>query len=88
LTYHVLVGRRAEKSLRRRVSPERAAQIRRAIDRLAEEPRPHGAVKMRGTGGLEDWRVRVGDYRIVYRVDDEARRVLVLRVGHRGSVYE
>jgi mRNA interferase RelE/StbE len=42
---------------------------------------------MRGTGGAEDWRVRVGDYRILYRVDDEAKEVLVLEVGHRGSVY-
>ncbi len=41
---------------------------------------------MRGTGNLEDWRVRVGDYRIVYRVDDEAREVLILAVGHRGRV--
>ncbi len=42
---------------------------------------------MRGTGSLENWRVRVGDYRIVYRVDDETREVLILAVGHRGSVY-
>jgi len=42
---------------------------------------------MRGTGEQEEWRVRVGDYRIVYRVDDEARAVVILAVGHRGSVY-
>lgn len=54
---------------------------------LAEDPRPDGARKMRGTGEQEEWRVRVGDYRVVYRVDDEALKVLVLAVGHRGSVY-
>ena len=62
-------------------------RVDRAIDGLAEDPRPRGAVKMRGTGKLEDWRIRVGDYRIVYRVDDEAREVLILAVGNRGSVY-
>jgi mRNA interferase RelE/StbE len=87
LRYRVVVGRQAEKSLRRRVAPERAGQIRRAIEDLAEDPRPRGAVKMRGTGEQEEWRVRVGNYRIIYRVDDEAREVVVLVVGHRGSVY-
>ncbi len=43
---------------------------------------------MRGTGAREEWRIRVGDYRIVYRVDDEAREVVILAVGHRGSVYD
>ena len=87
MSYRVVVGRSAEKSLRKRIPPERAAQIRRAIDELAEDPRPRGGAKMRGTGNLEDWRIRVGDYRVVYRVDDEAREVLILAVGHRGSVY-
>lgn len=63
---------------------DRLLQAARA---LAEDPRSRASVKMRGTGSLEDWRVRVGDYRIVYRVDDEAREVLILAVGHRGSVY-
>jgi mRNA interferase RelE/StbE len=42
---------------------------------------------MRGTGIKEEWRIRIGDYRVVYRVDDEAREVLILAVGHRGGVY-
>jgi mRNA interferase RelE/StbE len=87
LSYRIVVARPAEKSLRRRVSPERAGQVRRTIAGLAETPRPRGAVKMRGTGEEEEWRVRVGDYRIVYRVDNEAQEVVILVVGHRGSVY-
>ena len=87
MIYRVLVGRPAERSLRRRVPPRRAAQIRQAIDDLAANPRSRGAIKMRGTREREEWRVRVGDYRIVYRVDDEAREVIILAVGHRGSVY-
>ncbi len=62
-------------------------RLLQAVRALAEDPRPRAAAKMRGTGRLEDWRVRVGDYRIVYRVDDVAREVLILAVGHRGSVY-
>lgn len=42
---------------------------------------------MRGTGEREEWRVRVGEYRIIYRVDDQEREVIILAVGHRGSVY-
>jgi mRNA interferase RelE/StbE len=87
LSYRITVGRAAEKSLRRRIPPERAPQIRRTIDSLAADPRPRGSVKMRGTGEQEDWRVRVGDYRVVYRVNDETREVIVLTVGHRGGIY-
>ena len=87
MSYRVVVGRSAEKSLRRRVSPERTPQIRQAMEGLTEDPRPRGAIEMRGTGEQEEWRVRVGDYRVVYRVDEEAQEVIVLAVGHRGSVY-
>ncbi len=87
MNYHIVVGRAAEKALRGRIPPERAPQIRQTIRSLAVDPRPRNAVKMRGTGEREEWRVRVGDYRIVYRVDDEAKEVIVLAVGHRGSVY-
>ena len=62
-------------------------RVLQAVTDLADDPRPSGAIKMRGTGEQEEWRVRVGDYRIIYRVDDEAREVIVLAVGHRGSVY-
>lgn len=87
MNYRIVVGRAAEKALRRRIPPQRAPQIRQTIRSLADEPRPRGAAKMRGTGEQEEWRVRVGDYRLVYRVDDEAQEVIVLAVGHRGSVY-
>jgi mRNA interferase RelE/StbE len=54
------------------------------IDRLAAEPRPHGSTKL---AGRSDYRVRVGDWRIVYEVDDERRRVVVIRIAHRSDVY-
>lgn len=59
-------------------------RVGEAIDGLAAEPRPRGAVKL---AGRDDFRIRVGDYRIVYAVDDKKRLVLVARIAHRREVY-
>ncbi len=59
-------------------------RIRAAVDGLAGEPRPAGAVKL---AGRDDFRIRVGDYRIVYAIDDRDRVVLVARIAHRREVY-
>lgn len=59
-------------------------RIGAAIDALAAHPRPHGALRL---AGRDDFRVRVGDYRIVYAVDDAERVVLVARIAHRREVY-
>jgi mRNA interferase RelE/StbE len=57
----------------------------RAIDALANDPRPAGRVKLHGA---EDaWRIRVGDYRIIYSIEDGKLLILVLRIGHRREVY-
>ncbi len=71
---------RAFRRLRGRVRD----RIESAIDGLAAEPRPHGAVKL---AGRDDFRIRVGDYRIVYAVDDTDRLVLFARIAHRREVY-
>jgi len=55
------------------------------VNALAENPRPRGCRKMEGS--LRDWRLRIGDYRIIYEIDDDARRVIVLRVKHRREAY-
>jgi mRNA interferase RelE/StbE len=61
-------------------------RIRDKIDSLAENPRPHGIKSLQGSqkGHL---RLRVGDYRILYRVEDDRLLVLVVAVGHRREVY-
>lgn len=61
------------------------ARLRVAIDGLAENPRPPGCVKLQG--GDELFRVRVGDYRIVYQIQDAVLVVLVVQVGHRREIY-
>jgi mRNA interferase RelE/StbE len=60
-------------------------RISNAVSTLADDPRPHGVKVLQGGDGL--LRLRVGDYRVVYRVEDRALLVLVIRVGHRREVY-
>jgi len=65
--------------------PHRFAQrINEAIAGLANEPRPVGAKKL---AGIEGYRIRLGDYRILYRVNDESRLIIVYRVKHRREAY-
>jgi mRNA interferase RelE/StbE len=62
--------------------------VLQTIEGLAEDPKPTGARKMPGTRNLQEWRIRVGrDYRVIYRIDDEAREVLILEAGHRQGIY-
>jgi len=73
----------AARAYRRLLGPMRR-RIGDAIDQLAAEPRPPGAVKL---AGRDDFRIRVGNYRIVYAVDDAERLILVARIAHRREVY-
>jgi len=61
-------------------------RILATVDQLADDPRPAGSVTLTSSPGWR--RIRVGGYRVVYEVRDEAVVVLVLRVGPRGSVYQ
>ena len=56
-----------------------------ALDALMDDPRPPGCKKL--VGGKDEWRVRVGDWRIAYRIDDGRLVVLVVRIGPRKDVY-
>ena len=82
--YRVEVARRALKVLSS--LPRREQQrIRAAVDLLAEQPRPPGCVRI--VGEPHAYRVRVGDYRIVYEVFDDRLVIQVVRIGHRREVY-
>jgi mRNA interferase RelE/StbE len=61
-------------------------RVDRKILALANNPRPAGCKKLRGY--RDQWRIRVGDWRIVYFIDDAAKLVTVMRVAHRREVYE
>lgn len=58
--------------------------VAKVIDALAENPRPRGAIRLKGTNFL---RVRIRDYRVVYQIEDEVLVVLVVRLGHPRDVY-
>ncbi len=62
-----------------------ARRIVRAVDMLKADPRPAGARSLVGYPDL--WRIRVGDYRVIYTIRDAELLVLTLRVAHRSSVY-
>lgn len=70
-----------------RILPVKTVQaIGIKIDGLSEEPRPDGCKKLKGYRNL--WRIRSGDYRIVYSIEDEIKIVEIRRIRHRKDVYE
>jgi Cytotoxic translational repressor of toxin-antitoxin stability system len=84
MAYRVLLRRSAAHELANLPQPIRR-RVARAIDALASDPRPPGAKLLTGPDRI--WRLRIGDYRILYRVDDELVQVLVIRVRHRSDAY-
>jgi mRNA interferase RelE/StbE len=67
------------------ISRPHQERIRDHIDKLAENPRPPGAKALKHGAGR--WRIRVGDYRVIYRIEDDRLVVLVIKIGHRREVY-
>ena len=82
--YEVLIERTAERDLRSLSSPL-FLRIIPHIRSLAENPRPAGCHKL--AGSKNDWRIRIGDYRVIYEIDDRRKLVKVFRVRHRREVY-
>jgi mRNA interferase RelE/StbE len=81
--YRVEIRRQAVKELSR-IDRRDRERILQAIDGLVENPRPAGSKKLRSRDG---WRLRVGLYRILYRIEEKQLLVLVVKVGHRRDVY-
>jgi len=84
-SYSVELTRTAEKQLRRFSKRDRNRLVE-AIHGLADRPRPHGARKLQGYDDV--YRIRVGQYRVVYEVFDDRVIVIVLKVGHRKDIYK
>ena len=82
--YKIKIKRSAERDLKR-FPNALFLRINQHILALRDDPRPPGVRKLQGD--LEGWRVRVGDYRIVYQIDDDAKTVTIVRVRHRRDVY-
>jgi mRNA interferase RelE/StbE len=82
--YEVLIEHGAERDLRR-LPTEIAGRVVTALKALGENPYPVGSRKI--TGSRSDWRIRVGDYRAIYEVEQNNRTVRIMRIRHRREVY-
>jgi len=82
--WQVIIHRKAEKTIKQ-LRGEMLERIRKAIRSLAENPRPVGYKKMAGYENL--YRIRVGDWRIIYAIEDDELIVLVLEIAPRGGIY-
>jgi mRNA interferase RelE/StbE len=69
----------------RKLDPQVARRVQAAIALLAEDPRPPASKPLRGRPA---WRVRVGDYRIIYTIEDDVLLIVVVTLGHRRDIYE
>jgi mRNA interferase RelE/StbE len=85
MTYRVEVAPAAVRQLRKLDTSARR-RIQAAVELLADQPRPGGAKKL--VGGDREWRVRTGDFRIIYEIHDDVLLVLVIAVGHRRDIYQ
>ena len=86
MRYTVVFAVTARRELERLRDPL-LKRISKKIDELEEDPRPAGCLKLKGNDG-DMWRVRVGDYRILYTIEDVLRIVDIRKIGHRGDVYD
>ena len=84
-TYRISLSSRAAKETRK-LDRQTLARVAKAIDNLVHSPRPPGCLKVKNRERL--WRIRVGDWRIGYEVDDEAQAITIITVGHRREFYD
>lgn len=84
MTYRIEIAPNAARQLRK-IDPAGQRRVQAAIELLAQHPRPSGAKKL--VGGDGEWRVRTGDFRVVYEIHDGVLLVLVVAVGHRREIY-
>ena len=83
MPYTVTLLRRAQRQLAQ-LAPHDYRRVRDALRGLADTPRPPGCIKL---SGREAWRIRIGEYRVIYEIDDQQRTVTVLQIRHRRDAY-
>jgi mRNA interferase RelE/StbE len=84
MDYQVEIAPAAQRQIKKLPQPIQERILQR-LERLAIDPRSEGVVKLSGAEDL--YRIRVGDYRIIYAIEDQALLVLIVKVGHRRDVY-
>ncbi|MEV8359976.1 type II toxin-antitoxin system RelE/ParE family toxin [Microbacterium sp. NPDC076895] len=84
MTYRIEVLPAAVREIRK-LPPEAKRRVQAVIELLSENPRPPAATKLTAR---PEWRVRTGDYRVLYRIEDDILTIVVVRAGHRRDVYD
>ncbi len=84
--YTIQFDRRVKKDFKS-LKPQDIKRIKSAILELSNNPRPNGCTKLKGDKH-DYYRIRVGNYRVIYLIEDEILLVLVVRVGHRREIYK
>ena len=84
MSYSLLILRRAQKELSN-LPEDVYKKIKQAILKLSKNSRPYGCKKLKGREG---WRIRVGNYRVVYEINDKDKSIIILHVGHRKDIYK
>ena len=83
MTFRILIRRKAQKQLAR-IPASDYNKVKQAIMALAEDPRPPGSKKLKGRPA---WRLRQGDFRVIYEIQDRKLFIIVLGIGHRRDIY-
>lgn len=86
MSYSIRIRKQALKELAD-LPTKQSLKVEAAIDNLADNPRPVGCKKLKGEHDFV-WRIRVGDYRVLYKIEDEIKVIEVGKIGNRKNVYE
>jgi mRNA interferase RelE/StbE len=84
MPYELYIERRAEKDLKK-LETALFSEIVAKIKGLVDNPHPQGSKKI--AGSHNDWRIRIGNYRVLYEIDNKTKKIKIMRVKHRREVY-
>ncbi len=84
MAYKISFTRQSQKDLSNLPTSD-FRRVESAIAKLADNPRPHKSKKLTGREG---WRIRIGDYRVIYLIEDDNLIIIVVEIGHRKEVYK
>lgn len=84
MSYEINILSNAERTLRKLPRPLQI-RISAEIMKLADDPRPHGYIHLKGTE--DGYRIRIGDYRVLYSIDDGIKIIAVFKIAHRKDAY-
>ena len=83
MSYRICIDRQAQKEFND-LPPDVRGRAKESVLALANDPRPRHSRKLTGREG---WRIRVGDYRVIYEIEDSEKTITILHLGHRRNVY-